>query len=131
MITGVHAVMYNKQAEKLRQFFRDVLAFPFVDAGHDWLIFAMPPGELGIHPTRDEGSHELYLMCDNIVTTLAELQAKGVQQAEPISEQAWGRLASIQIPGGDVLRIYEPRHPTAIAVKQRSANSNGRARIGA
>jgi hypothetical protein len=124
MITGVHAIVYNKQAEKLRRFFRDVLAFPFVDAGHDWLIFAMPPSELGIHPTRDEGSHELYLMCDNIAATLAELQAKGVEQAEPVSEQAWGRLASIKIPGGDVLRIYEPLHPTAITRKQSSATNS-------
>jgi len=120
MITGVHAIVYNRQAEKLRSFFRDVLNFPFVDAGHDWLIFAMPPGELGIHPTRDEGSHELYLMCDHIDATLAELRAKGVEVAEPVSEQAWGRLASIRIPGGDVLRIYEPRHATAIASKPSS-----------
>ncbi len=114
MITGVHAIVYNRQADKLRVFFRDVLAFPFVDAGHDWLIFALPPGELGIHPTREEGSHELYLMCDDLEATLAELQAKGVEQAEGISEQPWGRLAAVRIPGDDVLRIYEPHHPTAI-----------------
>jgi hypothetical protein len=131
MITGVHAIVYNKQADKLRQFFRDVLAFPFVDAGHDWLIFAMPPGEVGVHPTRDEGSHELYLMCDNIAVTLAELRAKGVEIAEPVSEQAWGLLAGIKIPGGDVLRIYEPRHPTAIAGQNTSPEaSNGAARMG-
>jgi len=123
MITAVHAIVYNKQAEKLRNFFREVLGFPFVDAGHDWLIFAMPPCELGIHPTRDEGSHELYLMCDDINATLAELQAKGVEQAEPVSEQPWGLLAAIKIPGGDVLRIYEPRHPTAIARKQSSTTN--------
>ncbi len=114
MITGVHAIVYNKQAEKLRHFFRDVLGFPFVNAGHDWLIFALPPAELGIHPTREEGSHELYLMCDDIAATLTELQTKGVEMAEPITEQPWGLLAAIRIPGGDLLRIYEPRHPTAI-----------------
>jgi hypothetical protein len=122
MITGVHAIVYNRQAEKLRNFFRDVLEFPFVDAGHDWLIFALPPSELGIHPTRDDGSHELYLMCDNIEATLAALRAKGVEAAEPVSEQPWGRLASIKVPGGDVLRLYEPRHATAIGnTKQESA----------
>lgn len=114
MITGVHCIVYNKQAEKLRAFFRDVLAFPFVDAGHDWLIFALPPAELGIHPTRDESSHEMYVMCDDLEATLAELKTKGVEQAGPISDQAWGRLATIKIPGDDVLRIYEPRHETAI-----------------
>jgi hypothetical protein len=114
MITGVHAIVYNRQADKLRTFLRDVLAFPFVDAGHDWLLFALPPAELGIHPTREQGSHELYLMCDDIAATLAELQAKGVEVAEPISEQPWGLLAAIKIPGDDVLRIYQPLHPTAV-----------------
>jgi catechol 2,3-dioxygenase-like lactoylglutathione lyase family enzyme len=114
MITGVHAIVYSKQAEKLRDFFRDVLGFPFVDAGHDWLLFALPPAELGVHPTREEGSHEFYLICDDIIATLAELRAKGVEQAEPISEQPWGLLAAIRIPGEDRLRIYEPRHPTAV-----------------
>ncbi len=114
MITGVHAIIYSKQAEKLRDFFRDALGFPFVDAGHDWLIFALPPAELGIHPTREDGSHELYLICDDIIATLAELRARGVEQAEPITEQPWGLLAAIRIPGDDRLRIYEPRHPTAV-----------------
>ena len=114
MITGVHSIIYNKQADKLRAFFRDVLAFPFVDAGHDWLIFALPPAELGIHPTREEGSHELYLMCNDLEATIAELQAKGVELSGEISEQPWGRLAAIKIPGDDILRLYEPHHPTAI-----------------
>ena len=128
MITGVHCIVYSKQAEKLRGFFRDVLSFPFVDAGHDWLIFALPPAELGIHPTREEGSHEMYVMCDDLEATLAELQAKGVEQAEPITEQSWGRLAAIKIPGDDVLRIYEPRHETAIgpAIGKQEAASQGR-----
>src|SRR6185312_938217 len=79
MITGVHCIIYNRQSDKLRSFFCDVLNFPYVDAGHDWLIFALPPAELRIHPTREEGAHELYLMCNNLETTLAELQAKGVE----------------------------------------------------
>jgi len=114
MVTGVHAIIYSKEAEELRAFFREVLQFPFVNAGYGWLIFALPPSELGIHPTKEEGSHELYLMCDDLAKTLSELEAKGVQIAEPISELAWGRLAAIRIPGNDMLRIYEPRHPTAI-----------------
>jgi predicted enzyme related to lactoylglutathione lyase len=124
MITGVHSIIYNRQADKLRTFFRDVLSFPFVDAGHDWLIFALPPGELGIHPTREDGSHELYLMCDNLETTLAELQAKGVEVSGEISEQSWGRLAAIKVPGDDILRLYEPRHPTATGDSTRSYSSD-------
>jgi hypothetical protein len=114
MITGVHCIIYNRQSDKLRSFFRDVLNFPYVDAGHDWLIFALPPAELGIHPTREEGAHELYLMCDNLETTLAELQANGVERSGEIVEQSWGRLAAIKVPGDDILRLYEPRHPTAV-----------------
>ena len=97
MITGVHSIIYNKNADKLRAFFRGVLAFPFVDAGHNWLIVALPTGEHGIHPTRAESSHKMYLMCGDLEATLAGLQAKGVEQAEPISDQPWGRLATIKI----------------------------------
>lgn len=117
MITGVHAILYNPEAEKLRAFFRDVLGFSSVDAGHGWLIFALPPAELGIHPTDEGGSHELYLMCDDIHQTLAELEAKGVEFAEPVNQQSWGLLSAIKIPGGEVLRLYQPRHPTAIGAR--------------
>ncbi len=99
MITGVHSIIYNKNADKLRAFFRDVLAFPFVDAGHDWLIFALPPGELGIHPTRDEGSHEMYLLCDDLEATLAELQAKGVETGRTHQRPALGTAGHHQDPG--------------------------------
>jgi catechol 2,3-dioxygenase-like lactoylglutathione lyase family enzyme len=118
MIAGVHAVVYSKKADKLREFFRDVLGLKFVDAGHGWLIFALPPAELGIHPTDGKGSHELYLMCDDLRKTLAELQTKGIEVVEPVSEQSWGLLAGIRIPGNEVLRIYEPRHPTAIGGRE-------------
>lgn len=129
MITGVHSIIYNKQADKLRAFFRDVLALPFVDAGHDWLIFALPPAELGIHPTREEGSHELYLMCDHLEETVTELQAKGVELSGEISEQPWGRLAAIKIPGDDVLRLYEPRHPTAIGEAARHCSGSSETEV--
>jgi hypothetical protein len=116
MVTGVHVIVYSREADELRAFFREVLQFPSVDAGHGWLIFALPPSELGIHPTREEGSHELYLLCDDLAQTLAELQSRGVEMAEPVSDQAWGKLAAIRIPGHDILRIYEPRHPTALGI---------------
>jgi predicted enzyme related to lactoylglutathione lyase len=116
MINGVHALIYTKQADDVRAFFRDVLEWRTVDAGHGWLIFAMPPAELGIHPA-DEGmepSHELYLMCDNVHKTLDTLRAKGVKIAREVSDQGWGRVAAIELPGGSELGIYEPRHTTAL-----------------
>jgi predicted enzyme related to lactoylglutathione lyase len=115
MITGVHALIYTKQAEEVRAFFRDVLEWRTVDAGEGWLIFAMPPAELGIHPSDDEATHELYLMCDDLNATLGQLRAKGVQIAREVSDQGWGLVSAIRLPGGSELGLYEPRHPTAIS----------------
>ena len=117
MITGVHALIYSARADAIRTFFRDVLKLPSVDAGGGWSIFGLPPAELGIHPTEDEGgggSHELYLMCDDLEATIAELAAKGVETAGPISDQGWGRVTSIRIVEGAELGLYQPRHPTAL-----------------
>jgi predicted enzyme related to lactoylglutathione lyase len=113
-IIGMHALMYSKKDEATRRFFRDVLGFPAVDAGHGWLIFTAPPTELAIHPTEDAEHHELYLMCDNIEATVAELGKKGVV-TRPIQEQPWGRLTQLRLPSGDELGLYEPRHPMAIS----------------
>lgn len=114
MITGVHALIYTKDAEALRAFFRDTLGFGSVDAGGGWLIFALPPAELGIHPDDEGGSHELYLMCDDIEATLAELRANGVETVGEVEDRGFGLAAALAIPGGGTLGIYEPRHPTAI-----------------
>jgi len=114
MITGVHAIIFNQDADSVRAFFRDTLGFRSVDAGGGWLIFALPPAELGIHPTDGAGNHELYLMCDDIEKTVAELQAKGVEFLKPISDAGFGLMASFKIPGGAELSIYQPKHPTAI-----------------
>ena len=112
-IIGLHAIMYSKKAEATRAFFRDVLGFPSVDAGRGWLIFAAPPAEIAMHPAEDTEYHELYLMCDDIEATVAELEKKGVK-AGAIADQPWGRLAQISLPSGEELGIYEPRHPMAI-----------------
>jgi catechol 2,3-dioxygenase-like lactoylglutathione lyase family enzyme len=112
-ITGLHAIVYSTQDEATRKFFADVLGLPFVDAGHGWLIFKAPPAELAVHPADADGRHELYLMCDDIEQTIAELKAKGVATA-PISEQRWGRLTHVTLPGGAQLGLYEPKHPKAI-----------------
>jgi predicted enzyme related to lactoylglutathione lyase len=114
MLTGAHVLVYSKDADEVRAFFRDVLGFSSVDAGGGWLIFALPPAELGVHPTDGDQRHELYLMCDDIHATLDELQRKGAEVARPVSDEGFGLVASIRIPGGAELALYEPRHPTAI-----------------
>lgn len=113
MINGAHLIIYSSDAEADRAFIRDVLGFPGVDAGQGWLIFRLPPAEVAVHPTEGAPQHELYLMCDDIELTLKELAAKGVQIARPASDQGWGRLATITLPSGSELGLYEPRHPVA------------------
>jgi catechol 2,3-dioxygenase-like lactoylglutathione lyase family enzyme len=112
MISGVHAVIFSREADAVRAFLRDVLEFPSVDAGEGWPIFALPPAELAAHPTDDAGHHELYLMCDDIAAAVRELEGKGVEISRPISEERWGRLAAIRMPDGDELSLYQPNHPT-------------------
>jgi predicted enzyme related to lactoylglutathione lyase len=114
MIIGAHAIIFNKDADAVRAFFRDVLGFRSVDAGGGWLIFALPPAELGVHPIDDGGHHELYLMCDDIEQTVEDLKAKGVEFTGDITDAGFGRLTSFKIPGGAELSLYQPKHPTAI-----------------
>jgi predicted enzyme related to lactoylglutathione lyase len=111
VITGMHAIVFSAEAEKVRAFFADVLRMPSVDAGGGWLIFALPPAELAVHPADGETRHELYLMCDDIQATLADLRARGVDVAREVSDQGWGLLAAIRLPDGSEFPIYEPRHP--------------------
>ena len=115
MITGIHALIYAPDAEKVRTFLRDVLNFKSVDAGHGWLIFALPPTELAAHPTGEgeQTRHELFLMCDDLQNTIAELKSKGVH-CDPIGEAPWGSVTTIDIPGGGRMGLYQPRHPIAI-----------------
>jgi predicted enzyme related to lactoylglutathione lyase len=113
MVTGAHAILFADDAEAARAFFRDVLELDAVDAGDGWLVFALPPAEVAVHPTDGPPRHELYLMCDDIEATLAEFEGKGVEIAGPISDEGWGRLARIAVPGAGELGVYEPRHPTA------------------
>lgn len=108
----MHAVVFSPQAEKVRAFVTDVLDLPSVDAGGGWLIFALPPAELAVHPADGVGHHELYLMCDDIHATLEELRGKGVEVARDVSDQRWGLVAAIRLPDGSELPVYEPRHPS-------------------
>jgi hypothetical protein len=99
MITGTHAIIYSKDAQALRAFFRDVLEFDSVDTGDGWLIFTLPPAELGVHPTEGTGAHELYLMCDDIDATVKELEGKGVEFVRPVEDAGWGLMTAMRIPG--------------------------------
>lgn len=112
-IIGMHTIMYSKAADANRAFLRDVLGFPWVDAGHGWLIFAAPPSEIAVHPTDGEAYHEMYLMCDDIDATAADLRAKGVEIGT-IHDRGWGRVTEIPLPSGEKIGLYEPRHPLAL-----------------
>lgn len=113
MINGAHVIVYSRDADADRAFIRDVLGFAHVDAGDGWLIFKLPPAEVAVHPTGEEPRHEFYLMCDDLDATLAELGEKGVELAQPVVNAGWGALATIRLPSGSELSLYEPRHPVA------------------
>ena len=123
MITGAHFLLYSKNPEADRKFFRDVLQFRAVDAGGGWLIFALPPAEMGIHPASEgfaqlHAEHNLlgtvlYLMCDDLPSFVKSLQAKNVQCTE-IEQAQWGIKTTIKLPSGGEIGLYQPRHPTAI-----------------
>jgi catechol 2,3-dioxygenase-like lactoylglutathione lyase family enzyme len=110
----MHAIVFSAEAEQTRAFFADMLGLSSVDAGGGWPIFALPPAELAVHPAEGDGRHQLYLMCDDIHATLAELQGKGAEVAREVSDEGWGLLASVRMPDGSELPIYEPRHPSPI-----------------
>ena len=110
----MHAIVLSPEAEKVRAFFADVLGMPSVDAGGGWLIFALPPAEVAVHPADGEGRHELYLMCDDIHATLAELRGKGAEVARDAADQGWGLLAAIRLPDGSEFPIYQPRHASPL-----------------
>ena len=110
-VGAVHVTVFSRDAEATRTFFRDVLDLDSVDAGGGWLIFALPPAELGVHPTDGEPQHELYLMCDDVDATVAELRGKGVELARPVTDEGFGRVGYLDVPGMGVLGLYEPRHP--------------------
>src|SRR5438046_9764938 len=111
-MTGEHALILKDDADAVRAFWRDVLGFKSVDAGGGWLIFALPPAELGVHPIAESeaGFHELYLMCDDIEATVKELTAKGVEFPKPIENAGFGLVTRFKIPGGAELALYQPRH---------------------
>ena len=113
MITGTHALIHSDHTEEIRAFFRDVLKFPSVDAGHGWLIFSLPPAEIGMHPAEKRSHYGLYLLCDDINSTVAELEKRGVKFSTPITDARFGFVTSLTLPGGAELGLYQPKHPLA------------------
>ena len=117
-IIGTHAILYTSEPDAVRAIFRDVFGFEFVDAGHDWLIFALPPAELGVHPgegpTFDAGvRHQLSFMCDDLDATIGELRAKGIEIHDEVQNAGWGITTTMVLPGGLDVMLYQPRHPRA------------------
>jgi predicted enzyme related to lactoylglutathione lyase len=116
MITAAHAVLYADDPDRARAFFRDVLGMPNVDIHGGWLIFKLPPAELGVHPAGEaspSGHHELFLMCDDIDNTVTDLTARGVAFSAPITTERFGRMTRMRIPGGGDIGLYQPSHATA------------------
>jgi catechol 2,3-dioxygenase-like lactoylglutathione lyase family enzyme len=113
MISGAHVIVYSKDAETDRAFFRDVLRFKSVDAGHGWLIFALPPAEAAFHPSDENGPHELYFMCDSLKAEMTSLAKKGVT-CTGVQEARWGSITKLRLPGGGEVGLYQPKHPTAL-----------------
>ncbi len=111
MISGAHVVLFSSEPEAVRELFRDVFGLPSTDAGGGWLIFALPPAEAAVHPGEGDARAELYLMCEDIEATAAELESRGVELARPVSDERWGLVTAIALPGGGELGIYQPRHP--------------------
>jgi hypothetical protein len=122
-IIGAHILLYTAEAEALRAAFRDVFGWKHVDAGEGWLIFALPPAELGVHPsegpTRAERTrHQFSLMCDNIHATILELRTKGIEVAGEPKDEGYGITVMLSLPGGVEVQLYEPRHPMAISTSK-------------
>jgi hypothetical protein len=113
MIKGAHVVVYSKDADADRAFFRDILKFPSTDAGHGWLIFAMPGAEVAFHPSEKNDAHELYFMCDDLGAMMESLKKKKVA-CSPVHEERWGSVTRMKLPGGGEIGLYQPKHATAI-----------------
>jgi catechol 2,3-dioxygenase-like lactoylglutathione lyase family enzyme len=115
LISGAHVMIFSRDADADRAFVKDVLGLDSVDSGGGWLIFALPPSEVAIHPTEERDHHELYLLCDDIEATATELERKGVALKRPFDEARWGRVTEITLPGGGRIGLYQPKHPLAHA----------------
>jgi hypothetical protein len=122
MLTGAHVVVYSKDANADRRF-QDILGFRSVDAGHGWLIFALPAAEVAFHPHDKNNQHEMYFVCDNLKAQMDALKKKGARFGE-IAEERWGTRTTISLPGGGEIGLYEPKHPVAFGRAIRARREN-------
>jgi catechol 2,3-dioxygenase-like lactoylglutathione lyase family enzyme len=113
-IVGAHVLLYTPEADALRTLLRDALGWEHVDAGDGWLIFALPPAEIGVHPSDGSTHHELSLMCDDIEATVAELRAKGIEIRGEPEDRGYGIVTTMILPGGVAIDLYEPRHASPL-----------------
>src|ERR1700687_2478523 len=125
LISGAHVIIYSRDAEADRAFFKDVLGLESVDSRGGWLIFALPPSEVAFHPTEEEGRHELYLLCNDIEATAKELERRGVPLKRPFDEARWGRVTELSLPGGGRVGLYQPKHPLAHSKTRASSKASG------
>jgi catechol 2,3-dioxygenase-like lactoylglutathione lyase family enzyme len=115
MIFGGHVIIHSKDAEADRSFLGEVLGLKSVDAGHGWLIFALPPAEMAVHPAEENDRHELYFMCDDLKAEMSALEKKGVPCSQ-VHNERWGSITRIRLPGGGEVGLYQPTHPTALTL---------------
>ena len=127
MIFGAHVIVYSTDVAADRAFFSKVLGFSSVDSGGGWLIFALPPAEVAIHPAEVNDRHELFFMCADLKAEIAALGEKGVKCSE-VQEERWGSISRIRLPGGGDLGLYQPKHPLAMAITGASAGPAGAGR---
>jgi hypothetical protein len=115
-ILGAHVIVYSKNADADRQFLGDLFGTKSADAGGGWKIYALPPAEIAVHPSDDGGTHELYVMVDDVDAFVDEMKKKNVA-CGPVSDQRWGLLTSITLPSGGELGVYQPKHASPIIEK--------------
>ena len=109
MINGAHIIVYSKDAEADKAFIKNVLKFKYVDVHDGWLIFKLPPSEVVVHPSDENDRHEFWLMTDDLDAEMASLKKSGVG-CEDVTQQGWGKVTRIKLPGGGTLGLYQPRH---------------------
>jgi len=131
MIYGAHALVFSRAPGEARALLEKILDGNTVDAGGGWLIFALPPAEIAVHPTDEAPRTDLYLMCQDIEKTVEELREKGVTFSRAIKEVSWGRVTAVALPGGGELGLYQPRHQTALARPPAGARAGAKAGAGA
>ena len=125
VISGAHVIIYSRDAEADRSFFKNVLGLDSVDSGGGWLIFALPPAEVALHPTEEKDHHELYLLCEDIEASAKELESRRVPLRRPFDEARWGRVTEITLPGGGRIGLYQPKHPLAHAKTEARSTAIG------